>query len=190
MAYITQAQLEAYMGRSLTAAEAINFNTLLAATEAYINDLVGGAFGTSVSATRYYDGGVRYMSIDKATSITRVALVDKDLSELYVYENLEEYKAEPINESIKTYIRRTIGKFPRGEDNIAVTGVFGLGATVPADIQQATMHLMSNMYQRASSGPFKKESIEGYSYELKDASDEEFFSMLSLNKYTKDDLLL
>lgn len=189
MTYTTQALVEAYLERSLTANEITLLDLLGDAVEGYINDQVNSSFGSVSPSTKYYDGGSKIIDIDPCTNITRVALVDVDENELYVYDLDDELETRPYNETVKTYLERRNYPFPEGVVNIAVTAKFSRG-TIPNDIKWLATYLVASMFQTNNKENLKSESIEGYSRAFGDSVVKSQQAQMILEKYNKDDILI
>ena len=165
MALIVQSDLEAKLGRSLTAAEASAFTLINAANQAYIEKIIGSSVESASLATRYYDGGVQHLTIDPCTGITDVKLYDDDQVATYTYDTTD-YTKEPINRTLKTYLRHRPGKFVTGIANIGVTAKFSIYEDTD------TLNIVKNAMLEAlvtevdNSDNISKESIEGYSVEF------------------------
>lgn len=187
--YTDQSTIEGILGRSLTSSEESVLSLLLTLADNFINDQLGGSFGTVAESTRYYDGGQRILDIDAVNTITKVALVYTDETDNYEYDTDEELEARPRNETTKTYLHSRIGKFPRGVANIAVTGKFTLGASVPDDIKYLAGYLIAKIFQNTKSGNVKKESIEGYSREFADYKTNDELVVSILDRYDKEILI-
>ncbi len=171
--YTNQAAIESVLNRPLTATEVASLQLLLDAVDAFINNQIGSSFsiGDEV-ATRYYDSDSATMVdidpifIDETHGMV-VSFVDADEN---VLETLDTslYEARPRNDAVKTYIQLRNGRTWRSAcshavANIAVTGYFGRGSTVPADIQYLAAYMAAQYIGASASATLKSESIEGYS---------------------------
>lgn len=192
MAYTDKATVEAFLNRPLTANEETLLPLVMAAVDAFINSQIGATFGNADPATRYFDGGLKFLPIDSVRSVTKIALVDTsaDNNEVYVYEKDVEYELAPLNDTIKTYIEKRVGRFPAGIANIAVTGKFTLADTAPDDIKYLATYLSAKLFSKGVTGELKRESIEGYSREFAAFSVSDDVVSSILNKYTADEVLL
>jgi len=186
--YTSQTRIEDFLGRSLTSSESANIQIVLDSVDAFINDEIGGSFGSVSETTRYYDGGEKILDVEYCQNISKVASVDTDETELTVYVLNEDYESKPRNETTKAWIERRSYTFPKGVSNIAVTAEFTRGDTVPNDIIYLATVLSARQFQTSAKEGLKKESIEGYSREWKDSvlSDETIGSIL--DQYKGDDL--
>jgi hypothetical protein len=165
MALISQADLQARLGRTLTSDEATAFGVINAAVQSYVESLIGSSVESASASTRYFDGGVQVLSIDPCTDITAVKYVDEDSTVEYTFET-SDYTQEPVNKTLKTYLRNRWGKFNRSINNVAVTAKFSIyGDTETLNIvKDAILNYLTGEIENSSN--ITKESIEGYSVEF------------------------
>jgi len=178
MALITQADLEARLGRSLTAEEVSAFTIINTANQAYVENVILGSGVESVNAsTRYFDGGVQHLSIDPCTSISSVQLVDDDFTATYTYDT-SDYTKEPLSRTVKTMLRHRPGKFITGIRNIAVTAKFSIyeDANTLAIVKDALLSALESEINNTDN--ILKESIEGYSVEFAQTQTKDSLSKL------------
>jgi len=190
MSYTNQANVEAFLKRSLTNDELTMLPMIFEAVDQYINDQVGGSFGEVSATTRYYDGGTRIIEIDTCTELTKVASVSRDETELTEYTLDEAYEQRPRNETYKTWIEKRDSAFPKGVANIAITAKFTENLVCPEDIIYIATYLTGQLYGKSITGNLKSESIEGYSRTFSALLEENQVIKLTLNKYIKDDTVL
>ena len=191
MEYTSQALIEAFLGRSLSANEIVILPYAAEAAEGYINDQIHTSFGDSTApSTRYYDGGSRILEIDPCTDITKVELIDVDETSLHEFTKDEDYEARPRNESLKTWIEKRVGKFRRGVANVAVSATFSRGSSVPKDIAWLATFLTARLFGKDIKEGMKSESIEGYSRQFADIIEHDSQAQLVLNKYIQDEVLI
>jgi len=191
MEYTSQALIEAFLGRSLSANEIVILPYAAEAAEGYINDQIHTSFGDSTApSTRYYDGGSRILEIDPCTDITKVELIDVDETSLHEFTKDEDYEARPRNESLKTWIEKRVGKFRRGVANVAVSATFSRGSSVPKDIAWLATFLTARLFGKDIKEGMKSESIEGYSRQFTDIVKNDSQAQLVLNKYIQDEVLI
>lgn len=165
MALITQSDLQTRLGRTLTADEATAFTIINSAVQSYVESLIGSSVESASASTRYFDGGVHNLSIDPCTDITAIKYVDDDTDVEYTFDSSDVTK-EPINKTLKTYLRNRLGKFSTGINNVAVTAKFSIfGDTETLNIiKDAMLSYLSSEIENSSN--ITKESIEGYSVEF------------------------
>jgi len=190
MAYASQAQIEAFLKRSLTANESTLLAGVQAATDNWINKQLDSHFGTTSETTRYYDGGERIIDIDPAIEITAIALVDAEKVVTDTYTLAEDLEQEPLKDTVKRWLEKRIGAFPSGLTNIAVTAKFVLSETVPDDIVYLATYLAGKLFGDGNTGDLDRESIEGYSYTFKKFAALDETATMILDQYTDDDILL
>lgn len=171
--YANQQAIESVLNRPLTQTELASLSLLLNAVDAFIDGQVGASFsiGDEV-ATRYYDADegsildIDPIFIDETHGMV-VALVDANENVTRTL-NVSEYEARPRNDAVKTYIQLRNGRKWRSVcshvvANIAVTGYFGRGSEVPADIQYLAAYMAAQYIGASAGATLKSESIEGYS---------------------------
>lgn len=165
MALIAQSDLEQRIGRALTAEEASAFTTINLALQARVEKLIGSSVEQQSASSRFYDGGIQHLSIDPCTEVTAVALVDDDQVTTDTYDTTD-YTVEPINRTLKKYLRYRPGKFYTGINNIKVTAKFSIFDDTDTlnVVKDAMLDALSA--EVLSTDNIKKESIEGYSIEF------------------------
>lgn len=178
MALISQSDLEARLGRSLTTEEASAFTIINAANQAYVERLINSGVESVSATTRYYDGGLQHLPIDPCTSLSTLALVDDDQAVTYTYDTTD-YTVEPVNRSLKTMLRHRSGKFVNGINCLAVTAKFSIydDANTLSIIKDALLN--SLVSEIDNSDNILKESIEGYSVEFAKAQTKSNLDKLS-----------
>lgn len=171
MRYTTQDKIEKVLQRSLTAQEQEMVQDVIEAVGASINAFTGRSWndihGTNPEPqTRHYDGsGTRDLFIDDFVSISAVKIIDTFGNTIETLPQ-KDYVEYPLNENWKNSIYLRWRTFPRTRAGISVTGVFTTG-TVPSEVIISASTLAGLIYSSSRNvGDFKRESIEGYSYEL------------------------
>lgn len=164
MALIAQSELEARLGRPLTAEEVSAFNIINSANQAYVESLIGSGVESVDETTRYFDGGVQHLAINPCTSISSVKYVDDDTTVEFTLDTTD-YTKEPVNKTLKTMLRNRAGRFQVGINNVAVAAKFSIyeDANTLAMIKDALLSALEASI--SASGNILKESIEGYSVE-------------------------
>lgn len=168
MALISQSDLEARLGRSLTSEEVSAFTIINNANQSYIEKLIGSNVENENASTRYYDGGVQHRAIDPCTDISAVKYVDED-NNVDLTLDSSDYTTEPVNTTLKTMIRFRFGKFNTGLNNISVTAKFTIynDAKTLAIVKDALLEALVSEVDNGEG--ILKESIEGYSVEYTSA---------------------
>lgn len=163
--YTTQAKVQYYLKRTLSADEVSALPTLIGAAKFYIDEYTGvsfGADGSEVASERFFDGSGRStQNIDPARDITAVVALNADSTVSYTYDS-DDYVQKPKNLPIKAWLVVRSGQWPAGLENIKVTAKWGGYTDVPLNIEQAANQLVGNGLNQGS-GNLKSESIEGYS---------------------------
>ena len=164
MALITQSDIEARLGRSLTAEETTTFTIVNNALQSKVEQMIGSDVESVSETTRYYDGGVQHLPINPCTNITSVKLVNDDQVATDTYDTTD-YTTEPINKTLKTMLRHRSGAFSIGINNIAIAAKFSIyGDTDTLNIVKDAM-INALVSEVNNSDNIKRESIEGYSIE-------------------------
>lgn len=164
MALITQSDIEARLGRSLTAEETTTFTIVNNALQSKVELMIGSDVEEVSETTRYFDGGVQHLPINPCTNITSVKLVDDDQVATDTYDTTD-YTTEPINKTLKTMLRHRSGAFSTGINNIAIAAKFSIyGDTDTLNIVKDAM-INALVSEVNNSDNIKRESIEGYSIE-------------------------
>lgn len=169
MAYTDTTQVSNFLQRALTSYETAELPNLIAAVKKWLDTYLSSTFDVVSSSTRYYDGGVRNLSIDPCTEITEVKSVSDDGSSSYIYTLSTEYIAEPQNQTVKNELRKRISPFPHGIARVAVTAKFSeYDGAVPSDIQIVATRLVAALINSGkqadiSGTGIKSESLEGHS---------------------------
>jgi hypothetical protein len=166
MGLIKTSDLEAKLGRSLTADEADAFTIINEANQNYVEKVIIGSSVESVTATtRYYDGGLQHLVIDPCTDLTALKIVDDDQIVTDTFDT-SDYTVESVNRTLKTMIRYRNGQMPRGIRNIAVTAKFSTygDSEITAIIKDALISALESEVNNTDN--IKREAIEGYSVEF------------------------
>jgi hypothetical protein len=184
--YITQAEFEAFLKRSLTTSEAASFAIVAGNAKAVIDTYCETNFDADVaSSSRYYDGdGTSEIILDPCNTVTEVAFVDNTDAVSGVVSETN-YILEPRNNTIKWSLRLRAGRFSFGVANIKVTAKFSsYDSAVPAEVKFACFKLCSDAYRNASG--MESESIEGYSYKMRPLSDRDAEITSALSKFRRE----
>jgi hypothetical protein len=169
--YTNQQKIEAVLQRELTEEEEEIVSDAINAVGKAINAYTGRIWldldeETADEETRYFDGnGKRELFIDDFMSISRIRFLDS-LGGVTNTLPTTSYTYYPLNSDWKNSIFLRDRRFPRVRSGVEVTGVFYTGE-VPVDIQLTASTLVGHFFASSRNvGDFKKESIEGYSYEI------------------------
>lgn len=164
MALISQSDIEAKLGRSLTSEEVATFAIVNPALQAEVEKIIGSSVESVSAATRYYDGGVQHLSVDPCTEVTAVKLVDDDENVVDTYDTTD-YTIEPRNSTLKYWIRHRSGAFMTGINNLAVTAKYSIygDSGMLAIVKNALIDAISSEINDTDN--LVREQIEGYSVE-------------------------
>lgn len=195
--YTNQSKVEAYLKRALTSEEVELFDDTVDSIASFIEGYTGrtwlpyGDEDEELEAEeRIFDGnGKKELFIDDFTAIESIKLLDRNGNTIAELSEDTEWKAYPHNSSLKESVRLQNYTFPMGSGTVEITAIWGSG-DVPIDVVMVSTALVGNFLSGMgdSTGQYKKESIEGYSYELMDGSttDEETKGLLGkLDKWKK-----
>lgn len=193
--YTTQSRVEAYLARDLTDEETLLIDDTIVFISQFIDSYtnrswlsIDGEFPEE-EEVRYFDGnGNKELTIGDFASISEIEILDSDGNMFTSYTEDTDWLTFPLNKTTKSDVRLRSYRFPSGRGNIRITGVFGSG-TVPQGVQIVATALVGKYLtkQSSSSGKFKSESIEGYSYTLRDDAEQDkdiqrLLSMLDMHK--------
>lgn len=196
--YANQSNVESVLGRALSADEITGLPFLLDAVEAWINGEIHSEFGLADDeATRYFDADhssmidIDALYVDEDHPFT-VKLVDADENPLRTIDS-SDYEARPRNDNVKTYIQLRGGRkwasiCSHSVANIAVSGFWGRGDDVPADIAYLAAYMAAQAIGSTKSLSLKSESIEGYSRTFATLQSEDSTVKRILSKY--DEVLI
>lgn len=173
MSYTTQSQIEGYMGRKLTAEEAVIIPTVIGAVTDWIDKVTGQSWATVDGESRIYDGGGgEFLFIDPIIDITSVEYLNLDGTVNYTYDvTVPDYVSYPLNGKTITRLKIAGGRnrWPRGNGRIKITGKWGSVGGVPDDIRLAATITAADWL--SNEDKLKSESIEGYSRTFQDTAD-------------------
>ena len=174
---ITQADIEARLGRVLTSNEQTTFDLVNQANQAYAEEIIGSSVEEVSESTRYFDGGKQHLVIDPCTDISSVKLVDDDNDVSYTYLS-RDYTQEPINNTLKTMLRHRSAGFMTGINNIQVNAKFSIyGDTNMLRIVKNAL-LESLEAEINNTDNIKRQSIEGYSVEYATTTTKDAFKQI------------
>lgn len=177
MALISQGDLEARIGRSLTTEEENAFTSINNANQAYIEKIIGSSVEDQSVSSRYFDGGLQHLPIDPCTDISGIYMVDDDQVATYTYDT-SDYTTEPINRTLKTMLRHRSGPFFTGINNIKVSAKFSIygDADILAIVKDAMLEALEA--ELSDNDNIKRESLEGYSVEYATTQTKEALSRI------------
>lgn len=171
MRYTTQEKIEKVLQRELTASEEEVVQDVIEAVGASINAYTGRSWNDIDGSnpepqTRFYDGsGTREIFIDDFISVSELKLLDTfgNTIESIIAKDYVNY---PLNQQWKNSIFLRWRAFPHTRAGVSVTGIFTSG-DVPSEVMLSASTLAGLVYSSSrNASDFKRESIEGYSYEI------------------------
>lgn len=193
--YTDQSHVENYLKRVLTDEEV----GLLDETITYLSSFIDGYTNRSWldideeeepdTTVRVFDGnGKRELFVDDFTEVESIELLDSNGNTVTNLVTDTDWILYPLNEDVHESIRLRGYYFPYGSANVSIEAVWGSG-DVPTDIVMVCTALVGNYLSgMGDDGKYAKESIEGYSYELKSGTliDSETQSLMkTLDKHKK-----
>lgn len=171
--YTDQSMVENVLQRSLTDEEEAIIESAIEAVGEAINAYTGRKWldlgvleASALAEIKFFDGnGKRELFIDDFISISLVRFYDS-LGNATNTVPSTSYAYYPLNSNWKNSLFLRDRTFPNVRSGVEITGIFYTGE-VPLDIQMATATLVGLFFASSRNvGDFKRESIEGYSYEI------------------------
>lgn len=165
MHYTDETLIQNYLQRELSTDEvAMLISAIIPGVDKWINKSLDTRFDKVDATTRLYEGGGNSLDIDACTEISAIKALNDDGTDSYTYTTTTEYIAEPINETVKTELRKRYGCFPRGVNRISVTAKFSeYDGMVPKDIQIAATRICANLLASSTNTGFLvSEELEGH----------------------------
>ena len=185
--YTTQEQVRSVLQRSLSDQELLLIDDFIESVSQSINAYTGRKWldigeTEGEEETRVYDGnGKKELFIDDFMSISKLELLTHYGGSLGTLKS-DRFAMYPLNTPWKNSIYLYDGAFPNTRAGVRVTGVFYTGA-VPSEVQLAAATLVGLVISSSRNvGDFKKESIEGYSYEILTGEEKTNQELASLNR--------
>lgn len=195
--YTNQSKVESYLKRALTDDEVELLDETIDYISQQIDSYTGRSWlpyeydGEALEATaRIFDGnGQREIYVDDFTDLESVRLLDSDGETASEYTSDSDFITYPLNSTTKSSIRLRTAGFGLGSARVEITAIWGSG-DVPSGIVMVATAMVGNYLASTgdSSGQYKKETIEGWSYELLDGTvtDEQTQALLTtLDKWKK-----
>jgi hypothetical protein len=169
--YTNQAMVEDILQRSLTDHEERILSDAIQSVSNSINAYTNRRWFNlgeteAEEEIRYFDGnGKRELFIDDHTSISLLRFFDS-LGSVIATVPSTSFVSRPQNTEWKNSILLRDRYFPSVKSSVEVTGVFYTG-TCPIEVQMTCATLVGHFFSSSRNvGDFKKESIEGYTYEI------------------------
>lgn len=195
--YTNQSKVESYLKRALTDDEVDLLDDTIDYLSSFIDTYTDRSWlpltdeDEDVEATtRTFDGnGKSELFVDDFNSLDSVNILDSQGNTAQIYNQDSDFILYPLNNDVKQSIRLRSSRFPLGPANVEITAIWNSG-DVPKDVVVVCTALVGNYLAGMgdSTGQYKKESIEGWSYELLDGTttDEDTQTLLAtLDKWKK-----
>lgn len=186
-AYTDQEKVEAYLDRELTDNEVLILDNVIGYVSNFISNYTSRVWNSidgeePEESEKSYDGtGKKELFVSDFASIEKIEFLDSQGSLYLNLDNADEFITYPLNSEIKDSIYLRNYRFGLGAGRIKITAVWTSGE-VPDDVVMVATALVAKFLNRRSinAGTFRKESIEGYSYEILSSkeSDEETKSLM------------
>lgn len=152
-------------------------NEWIDAVDTYIDNYCNRTFEEESATYKLYDGsGTSELLIDDLLTLTKIEMLDEDNDVDETLDSEDEYWLYPANKTPKNRIRintanAPISIFPKGHQNIKVTGKFGQSESVPEDIRLVATKLVAGIISEKNldiAGEIKSERLGEYSVTLQD----------------------
>lgn len=179
MAYTNKARIQNFLLINIDDSFASQIDEWILVVKEYIDDYCGREFEQESDTDKTYDGdGTKELLIDDLLTLTKIEILDEDGTVDYTFDATTEYYLYPTNKTPKTRIvintpNAPIGIFPKGYQNVKITGTFGFATTVPEDIRFAATKLVAAIIQEGNydiGSEIKSERLGEYSITYQDVS--------------------
>ena len=170
--YTSRAKIEDYMLITIDATFHARVDKWIEDMENYIDRMTGRNFvADAEESDREFDGtGTRKLVIDDAILIGDVALDYETPEELVDEDDLVKYPANYAAKGVPiSLLKMRSGIFPRGSQNIVVSGKWGFSEETPGDIEMTATVLVAGIinFAHQSDGEVQSETIGRYSVTYK-----------------------
>ena len=175
--YTTKSRIQNFLMVNINDSFDDQINEWIDAVEAYIDNYCNRTFEQESATSKLYDGsGTSELLIDDLLSLTKVETLDEDNEVDETIDSTDEYWLYPANTTPKYRIRintanAPIAVFPKGHQNIKVTGTFGQSESVPEDIRLAATKLVAGIIAEKNldiAGEIKSEKLGEYQITVQD----------------------
>ena len=177
MSYTTKSRIQNYLMITIDASFDDQIDEWIGAVKAYIDNYCNRTFEQESVTYKLYDGsGTSELLIDDLLTLTKIETLDEENNVDETLDSTDDYWLYPANETPKNRIRintanAPIAVFPKGHQNIKVTGTFGQSASVPEDIRLVATKLVAGIISEKNldiAGEIKSEKLGEYSVTLQD----------------------
>lgn len=187
--FTDQGRIEAYLKRELTTHETDALDDVIEFVSNQIETYTGRNWSDidedapTVAEDRYFSGsGAKELYIDDFLEVESVVILDGSGSVLVTVSDETKWTTYPSNKQVQESIRLREYRFPNGSSNVKIRAVWSSG-DLPVDVKFVATALAASKFgdMGDKASLFKKESIEGYSYERLDTTskDEDTKALLS-----------
>lgn len=178
--YTTEAKILQYLGLFVLPSPLTSLTDFINAVGKFIDNYCNRTFAQESSTTKLYDGDdTGELLIDDALTVSQIEILDEDGNTDYTLTySGNDFYLYPANETPKKKIvinknNAPIGIFPKGSQNIKLTGTFGNSVTASDDISLVATILVAGIIEEnyiESTGDVKSESLGEYSVVFQDAN--------------------
>ena len=179
MPYTNKARVQNYLLININDSFASQITEWIAVSKEYIDNFCNRTFEQESATTKLYDGdGTRELLVDDLLTLTKIEILDRDGNVDYTIDGSTEYYLYPANTTPKTSItieptNADVSVFPKGKQNVRLTGTFGYSETVPEDIRFAATKLVAGIIQEGNydvGSEIKSEKLGEYSITYQDVT--------------------
>ncbi len=163
--YTTKSKIENYLQIEIDDSLDTSVDTWIGWIKRYIDNYTGTTFETgTVDDTKYYDilVNANYAFIDDCTTVTSASILDAEGNSIEDLSENDDYWLYPLNRSYKNELRLNpkgnIGAFPAGSRRLKVVGKFGVGSSVPEDIEMVATQMVADIISGMSDEAKNKKS--------------------------------
>jgi len=180
MAYTTSSKISNFLLINIDSSFDSQITEWISVVKEYIDDYCGREFEQESATYKLYDGdGSRELLIDDLLTLTKIEILNEDGEVEYTIDGSHDYYLYPANKTPKTRIileplNADIGHFPKGRQNVKITGTFGFASTVPEDISFAATKLVAAIIQEGNydiGSEIKSEKLGEYTVTYQEVSE-------------------
>jgi len=177
MSYTSKSRISNYLIVDISDSFNSQITEWIEAIEAWINTYCGREFEQESATFKLYDGsGSRELLIDDLLTLSKIETLDEDGDVDETLDNTNQYYLYPANKTPKYRIvinsaNASIAIFPRGRQNIKITGTFGYSVTIPEDVRLAATKLVAGIIEEKNidiAGEIKSERLGEYAITVQD----------------------
>lgn len=149
--YTDKATIQNYLLVNIDSSFDTQIDEWILAVQNWIETYTGRKFIQETATTKLYDGdGSIELIVNDIITISKFEILDEDGNVEATFDDVLFYYLDPPNDIPKTRIvinkfNAPLPYFPKGKQNIKVTGTFGYAAAVPAEIKLAATQLVAGI---------------------------------------------